>query len=319
MVAIRDFARVALRQRRARLRRLLLTHVHLDHDLSEMSPTLRAYIRVRAAIRRSLDRSHRVTAVVFNLNAFSSVEALTNFRFLVSDLGRLSSLLSLRVDLSRRRHSVTPVECLAMVLRRLASPARWADLEPFFGRSAAALSEIFGCTIDALVSQCGHLVQTWQKQLMARSVNVNSLADQHTQRGSSDIRWLTRAPVVRCARGRRGGSLGKKGAHKGRARRAWPVPAFSSNALRAVTWQDLASSGGVAVPVFDVGTEGSIAIYGTANVGRAAYPGATCPRPTPPTHISVTEDLYSHHIGATSSVLLNRNCATAAHSWDGTI
>lgn len=79
MVAIGDFALGVLRQRRTRLRRLLLVHRHLDHDLVQISPCLKACIRARASIRRSLDCSRRVSAVAFNLNAFSSAKVMTGF------------------------------------------------------------------------------------------------------------------------------------------------------------------------------------------------------------------------------------------------
>lgn len=46
MAAIRDFALGALLQRRTRLRSILLLHAHMDHDLVQISPTLRAYTHV---------------------------------------------------------------------------------------------------------------------------------------------------------------------------------------------------------------------------------------------------------------------------------
>jgi len=92
---------------------------------------------------------------------------LINFRFFVPDLGRLSSLLDLQVDVSRRRYNVSPIKCLAIVLRRLASPCRWTDLELLFGRSASSLSEIFCRGVDELIGRWGHLITIWRAALMA--------------------------------------------------------------------------------------------------------------------------------------------------------
>jgi len=167
MVSQSEVAISALRRRRSHLRRVIRAQIALGHGIDEMRPVLARYLRVGGYIRRSLQRSERVSAVAFNLNAFSQQEALNNFRFFVPDLGRLSSLLDLQVDVSRRRYNVSPIECLAIVLRRLASPSRWTDLELLFGRSASSLSEIFCRGVDELIGRWGHLITTWRAALMA--------------------------------------------------------------------------------------------------------------------------------------------------------
>jgi len=154
------------------LRRLIRLHVTLGHGIEDMRPVALAYMRVGLHIRRSLQRSERVMAVEFNLNVFSEQEALTNFRFLVSDMGRLSALLSLNVDMTRCRYNVTRIECLAIILRRLASPCRWTDLELFFGRSASALSKSFCRGVEELLAQWGHLLTTWRAGLMTERAPV---------------------------------------------------------------------------------------------------------------------------------------------------
>jgi len=132
-----------------------------------MRPVLVRYLRVEGYIRRSLQRSERVSAVAFNLNVFLQQEALINFRYFVPGLGRLSSLLDLQVDVSRRRCNVSSIEFLAIVLRHLASPCRSTDLELLFGRSASSLSKIFCRGVDELIGRWGHLITTWRAALMA--------------------------------------------------------------------------------------------------------------------------------------------------------
>jgi len=95
----------ALRRRRSHLRRVICAQIALDHSIDEMWPVLVRYLCVGGYIRRSLQRPERVSAVAFNLNVFSQQEALINFRFFVPNLGRLSSLLDLQVDVSRRRYN----------------------------------------------------------------------------------------------------------------------------------------------------------------------------------------------------------------------
>lgn len=81
---------------------------------------------------------------------------MVSFLFLPVDVGRLSDKLNIDVDFSRRRYRVPSVDCLAITLRRLASPARWWDLEVYFGRLASTLSEIFSLTVE-------HLVELWAR------------------------------------------------------------------------------------------------------------------------------------------------------------
>jgi len=61
---------------------------------------------------------------------------------------------------------VPPVECLAIVLRRLASPARWVDLEEFFGRSGSALCQIFYTTVVMMMEKWGALLTEWRMEFM---------------------------------------------------------------------------------------------------------------------------------------------------------
>ena len=48
----------------------------------------------------------------------------------------------------RCRYKAAAVETTAILLRRLASPTRWCDLETIFGRSRSALSELFLETLE---------------------------------------------------------------------------------------------------------------------------------------------------------------------------
>lgn len=81
-------------------------------------------------------------------------DAIAKFRFLPANVGRLAKMLNIDVNFSRRRFRIPSVECVAINLCRLASPAQWRDLEVVFGRWGSTLSEIFCLTVD-------HLVELW--------------------------------------------------------------------------------------------------------------------------------------------------------------
>jgi hypothetical protein len=59
---------------------------------------------------------------------------------------------------SRNRYAVTPMLACCVVLRRLATPARWSDLEHLFGKHAPQLSEIFWEALEMLLYSRGHLI-----------------------------------------------------------------------------------------------------------------------------------------------------------------
>jgi len=73
------------------------------------------------------------------------------FRFLPKHVGELAELLDLDVCFAYPSYRVDAVECLCIVLRRLASPARWMDLEELSGRSRCALCYVFLSTLDRFV------------------------------------------------------------------------------------------------------------------------------------------------------------------------
>jgi len=134
--------------------------------LVDLAPLVRKYRRAQREVTLSLDRRRRIRATSFNLNAFCSHDCLALFRFLPEHLGQLVDLLDINVSFPRTRLSVPPVECLAIVLRRLASPARWVDLEEFFGRSGSALCQIFYTTVVMMMDKWGALLTEWRMEFM---------------------------------------------------------------------------------------------------------------------------------------------------------
>jgi len=100
-----------------------------------------------------LDRRRRIGATSFNHNVFSAQECLSLFRFLPQHLGRVVVLLAINIPFPRTRVYVPLIDCLAIVLRRLASSIRWVDLEELFGRNASALCHIFYATVAMMIEK----------------------------------------------------------------------------------------------------------------------------------------------------------------------
>jgi hypothetical protein len=65
----------------------------------------------------------------------------------------------------RRRYHIDPVEATAIFLRRLATPSRWVDLQPEFGKHTAALSELFCHAIELFYTKS--TLRNWPDSLMS--------------------------------------------------------------------------------------------------------------------------------------------------------
>eukprot|EP00171_Calliarthron_tuberculosum_P002573 IDg2573t1 len=82
----------------------------------------------------------------FNFNALSDGDALREFRFRKQHVLDMVCVLDWpegRTHTRRNRFSVTPLLSTCVILRRMATPARWKDLEYLFGKHASQLSEVF--------------------------------------------------------------------------------------------------------------------------------------------------------------------------------
>jgi nuclease HARBI1 len=97
----------------------------------------------------------------FNFNCFSDSDCLSLFRFRKSDVLRMVKAIAwpeYRIGSTRNRYSVTPLLDSCILLRRLASPCRWRDLDLLFGKHASQLSEIFWECIENFLSLREHLI-----------------------------------------------------------------------------------------------------------------------------------------------------------------
>lgn len=79
----------------------------------------------------------------FELDNYTENECKLYFRFGKNDIRTLAEALRLANHFhTDSNHRASGVEGLCILLRRLSYPNRLVDLEPFFGRSASALSKI---------------------------------------------------------------------------------------------------------------------------------------------------------------------------------
>ena len=152
-------------RRRSLANGLLVGHV-MGLDLVDMAWLVVRYRRAQPEVSLSLERRRRIRAASCNLNAFSTQQSLSLFRFSPVDIGHLVDILEIFVDLGEARLSVTPIECMCLLLRRLSSSCWWGDLEELVGRSSTALCSIFYATVEVMMHKWGHILTEWRVEFV---------------------------------------------------------------------------------------------------------------------------------------------------------
>lgn len=123
---------------------------------------------LRWHIQKLLGRSARIGMREFSLSDYDERRSLRDFRFLSTEITtRLVPFFAWEQDrTSRNRYTCDALLATCVVLRRLASPARWEDLAEEFGRFPSQLCEIFWECLEGMIERRGHLILNWREDLM---------------------------------------------------------------------------------------------------------------------------------------------------------
>ena len=111
-------------------------------------------------------RTRHISFSSFNLNIFREASCLRDFRFRAHEIRRIRNIVGWILGVttrSRYRCSATTATCL--VMRRLASPCRWADMEVMFGMTSWAMSEVFWEVVETFQSNCAKLITQFRSDL----------------------------------------------------------------------------------------------------------------------------------------------------------
>lgn len=148
----------------------MTTLYYPDVDLRAKIGMARRAAMLRHHLREIVSRSARIALKDFDLNDYDERRALRDFRFLTSEIRtKLVGFFAWnksRTD--RNRYKCDGLLATCVVLRRLASPARWEDLAEDFGKFPGQLSEIFWESLERMLEVRGHLVLNWRDDLMSR-------------------------------------------------------------------------------------------------------------------------------------------------------
>lgn len=168
----KEFTLRKCRRRYIKKRNLaLLCSIVLNHDelalyLYKKSKSIKRDMNFLLNERRIIKHTN------FNLNVFSVQRSLADFRFKPKEIGRISELVGFCGITSRRRYYCCPVAATCIVLRRLATPTRWIDLEYLFGLKAPVMSEVFWECIESLIDNWGHVLSTFRTEFIRERANL---------------------------------------------------------------------------------------------------------------------------------------------------
>ena len=114
-------------------------------------------------VMRHIQRSERISYTTFevNLGMFTNEACAALFRFGQGELQKIVKIMSWPADkrcTNGNGYSVNPTLAACVVLRHLATPARWYDIERLFGKFSPQLAEILREALDHFMTAQGHLL-----------------------------------------------------------------------------------------------------------------------------------------------------------------
>ena len=144
--------------------------------------SLVAYLQCLQDFNRHVYRTRTIhlSQYTFNFNALTDADCVFYFRFAKKDIGNVATALAwptAKSHTSRNRYSVSALLSTCVMLRRMAGPFRWRELELQFGKHASQLSEIFWEGVEAfLEARVFLLTSTLSSQYVQREADIFSSA-----------------------------------------------------------------------------------------------------------------------------------------------
>ena len=155
------------------LRRRLFLPGALDTPHIVTLKILKHIPRLRPDVSTINVRSLSISISSFNIKVHPGEAALREFRFQIKDMFRISVVMGWSAGKTvRNGYKYISFTACCIVLRRMASPCRWADLEYTFGMRSYALSEVFWEVLESFYEKQGHLVLHLQEGLLVRRAEM---------------------------------------------------------------------------------------------------------------------------------------------------
>ena len=170
-----DFTIGKLRSRMYRKRQLLHLAFLADEDDVFLLNDSRLLGIIAKDCARLCAQSSTISSTYFNLNICSEQESLSLFRFRKAEIGTVADILGWTASRTvRNRYKCDVITASGIVLRRMATPCRWKDVEFLLGMHSSCLGEIFWEVLETFVEMRGHLFETFRSDFIAERTELYS-------------------------------------------------------------------------------------------------------------------------------------------------
>lgn len=123
--------------------------------------------RIREDHVKIMCRTVAISSTLFNINAYSDFWCLHTFRLRLQEIPEIPRTIEWNAGrTSRSGYLCVAITATCIVLRLLAYPCGWVDLELTFGMHSSALSEIFREAIEGLYEKRSPLLTTFRSDLL---------------------------------------------------------------------------------------------------------------------------------------------------------
>ena len=113
-------------------------------------------------VRRTL----AVSGMSSNLNIYSDLCCLQDFRFRLHEIPMIAEAISWTTyNTKRSGYRCCPITTTFLLLRRLAYPCRWVDLELFFGLHSPSLGQLSWEYMECFYEKRRHLLTTFRSEV----------------------------------------------------------------------------------------------------------------------------------------------------------
>lgn len=126
-------------------------------------------VRHRNEIRSLKQRSRIISATNFNLNSLSEQECLENYRFKKRDVAYIAEKIGWDGRTQRNIYRLDPLTATCIMLHKLGSSARWADLELKYGKHRSQMSEVMWEVVSLFIEKFGYALEMRGQFLKSRA------------------------------------------------------------------------------------------------------------------------------------------------------
>lgn len=172
-----DFTIGKVRHRLSRRRKRFRWALLMNLDYRSVYVLLKRCRQSKRDLAKISLRKRLIRSTTFNINVFSDEQSLKDFRFRPHEISKVAELIGFVNERTERSgYYCDAITAACIVLRRLAAPCRWHDLEIVFGLRCYVLSQVFWEALEGFLRDWAHILETFRSDLMEERAGLYAQA-----------------------------------------------------------------------------------------------------------------------------------------------